>query len=105
MDRKIERQKDRAAKESEARVPTPPERSQLEELKVSIPTFCGAYVDRDWMAGQKCRYAALFVAMLREACLSSLILQCPCQTCLQAVQLRKILLLLTGQGESSSQAV
>ena len=35
MDRKIERQKDRAAKESEARVPTPPERSQLEELKVS----------------------------------------------------------------------
>lgn len=35
MDRKIERQKDRAAKESEARVPTPPERSQLEEFKVS----------------------------------------------------------------------
>lgn len=39
MDRKIERQKDRAAKESEARVPTPPEQTQLEELKVCLQAY------------------------------------------------------------------
>lgn len=50
MDRKIERQRDRAAKESENRIPTPQEQSQLDELKVSckcilqmihrLPTIC-----------------------------------------------------------------
>ena len=34
MDRKIERQRDRAAKESENRIPTPQEQSQLDDLKV-----------------------------------------------------------------------
>lgn len=35
MERKIERQRDRAAKESENRIPSPPEQSQLDELKVT----------------------------------------------------------------------
>ena len=34
MDRKIMRQKERAAKESESRLPTPPEKAQLDDLKV-----------------------------------------------------------------------
>lgn len=34
MDRKIERQKERAAKESETRVPTTTEQEQLDDLKV-----------------------------------------------------------------------
>ncbi len=36
MERKIERQRERAAKESENRIPAPAEQSQLDELKVSL---------------------------------------------------------------------
>ena len=43
MDRKIERQRDRAAKESENRIPTPQEQSQLDELKVT-----GRTSDAQW---------------------------------------------------------